>query len=216
MQRCRMLLRAATAAAVAATCSAAAAANVEVTETLDLAQVSISGTGFLVADAPAFAPGPTFSLAVGDTLSLTIDFAGSQTLTISGPTFIWAYVYANTVNSDVSQTGTMSFLDAAGHVLASSSAKTDIEGAAHVGQQFLSDSFAGLPPQLTFYRLRYDGTLDAYLEPGVTTRTYTTPVLDLRAVSVAVPEPATFALMLGGLGLLVAAARRRSSVSVNA
>ena len=74
---------------------------------------------------------------------------------------------------------------------------------------------------VTFGGVRYVGKLNAYTYnpndpnqvPGVTTRTYADPsfnfTADENSISSGAPEPASWALMLGGFGLAGAALRRR-------
>ena len=198
--------------AVIASCAAGAApaATVAVTETLDLARVVAGPTSLEAVGPPEFEAPPTFTLAEGDTLALTVDFVGAQTITLGNPSQVWAYVFANGSSSDVVQTGTVSFLDAQGAVIASAVMKTDVEGEVTVGQTFSRADFTGLPPALTFHGLRYDGVLVDYLAPGLDSRSYTVPGLtlsgDFLVVSM-VPEPAPAALMLAG-GLALALRRR--------
>jgi len=183
-------------------CGAVDAAAVEVTETLDLSYVPQNVISFAFSGAPYFAPPPTFSMAAGDTLSLTIDFKGGQFLHLWSPQDIWAYVTSEGPPSNVQQTGTLSFLDRDGNVIATSAQRTDIDGFTQVGQWFRPESLAALPPEMEVFGLRYDGHLDAYLDPGVTTRDYTTPnlwVVAQRLEVGVVPEPPVAALGLAGL-----------------
>jgi len=200
--------------AVLACCAGgpARAATVAVTETLDLAQVVVGPTSLAAVGPPGFEPPPTFTLAEGDTLALTVDFAGAQTVTLSNPSQVWAYVFANGSPSDVLQSGTISFLGADGAVIARSALKTDVEGEVSVGQTFSRADFAGLPPALTFHGVRYDGVLVDYLAPGVDSRAYTVPGLTLAGdalVVSTVPEPTPAVLLLAGAAVLALRGRVR-------
>jgi hypothetical protein len=157
-----------------------------------------------------FSPEFSVDLAEGDTLDLTIDFAGDQTLTIDGLDTIWAFSFAN-ISTDVEGTGKFQFLKADGSVLLESLEKTTVEGAVHFGQSFFADDFPGLPASITFSGVRYVGTVLDYVAPGVDSRIYDSPGFAFDAVSftTAVPEPGTWALMLAGVGVLGAAAARR-------
>lgn len=181
--------------------------------TLDLSQTGLASSGFTGAQGAAFTA-ISGSLAAGDTFDFTIDFKGSQTLTLINPTFLWAFSYAVGAETDVTGTGTLSLLDSSGNAFLTSSAKTDTEGKIHFGQQFEPADFAGgLPSTLTFYGVHYVGTLDAYDDPTVTSRVYNDPAFYFTADRVsftnAVPEPASWALMIAGFGLTGAAMRRR-------
>ena len=122
-------------------------------------------------------------------------------------------------------TGTFSFLDSTGASILTSNLRTDEEGDVHFGQYFDgSDFVGGLPTTITFSGVHYVGTLDAYLDPAtglpsLTTRNYSTPALFFTAdsfsatgVAAAVPEPATWAMMIAGFALAGAAVRRRGAV----
>ena len=59
---------------------------------------------------------------------------------------------------------------------------------------------------MTFSGLQYVGTVDAYVDPTVTIRTYSDPAFYFSADSfttVSVPEPTTMSLLLLPFGLLI-------------
>lgn len=191
----------------------ASATTVVVNQTLDLAQAGFTTPGFTYAPSSAFSPGFSVQLAVGDTFDFTIDFMGTQALTLINASQLWAYAYANQ-SSDVTGTGQLSLLDGTGAALLTSDLKTDTEGVVHFGQYFNSSDFAGgLPATLTFSGVRYVGTVDAYAEPGLTVRTHDSAsfsfTADAHLVS-GVPEPESVLLMLAGLGGLALHALRHA------
>jgi hypothetical protein len=190
----------------------ASAANVSVNTTLDLTLGGPNPPWAFEARDAAFSPAFSVDLAEGDSFDFTIDFLGDQTLTLTNMTFAWAFSYANLV-SDVVGTGQMQLLDTDGQVLFASTVKTNQEGEVHFGQQFSGGEFTGLPTTFTIGGLRYTATVDDYIAPGVTTKTYAQPSLIFQADSavVAVPEPATAALMLAGVAGLLAWRRRRAA-----
>jgi hypothetical protein len=201
--------------AAVALAQSATAATITVNQTLDLTQPkTLPGPGFQGWQSPpAFNGGFNVAIAEGDTFDFTIDFLGSQTLTLANASALWAFSYAD-VGSDVTGTGTLALLDAAGNAFLTSNSFTSTEGFVHFGQYFNSGEFAGgLPASITFSGLRYVGTVDDYIDAGVTTKNYDNPgfyfVADRMAVGGAVPEPASWALMIAGFGLVGSAMRRR-------
>ena len=188
------------------------ATSIVVNQTLDITQpmVGTFPTFYGWQDTPAFDGGFNVAIAEGDTFDFTIDFLGSQTLTINNPTMVWAFSFADT-SSYVTGTGTFSFLDDLGLPILTSNTKTDTEGQVHFGQFFGGSDFAGgFPSSITFSGVRYSGTLDDYIDPGVTTKNYNSPAFFISAV----PEPETYAMLLAGLGLLGFMARRREETAV--
>lgn len=189
----------------------ASANTIAVTVHLDVANIAPDGglTGAQGFGPSGFEDPFSVELAEGDTFDFTILFNG--TLTLDNPTFLWAYSYAN-ISSDVQGTGTLQLLDGLGSPLFVSAAKTDTEGSAHFGQQFGPSDFASLPASLTFSGLRYIGTVEDYVEPGVTVRTYNNPAFFFTADNFTVESvpDAGSAMLLFGLGLTsLETARRR-------
>ena len=187
-------------------------------------------------DMPPFSGVLPFSLAIGDTLDYTIDFVGSQTITITNTTFLWPLLYASSGgNQQTASTGSLQLLDAAGGVMLTSVIKTDTEGTVHIGQNFSGADFGGaLTGPVTIGGLHYVGTVNGYTpfdpvgtlpdpidpvnfpgspaDPLITSRDYLQPGFYLNAGSfvASVPEPGQWLLMLAGMGLLGVAAGRRS------
>lgn len=201
--------------ALAAPAAGAATANIHLT--LNAALIADTGNGFTgsVQGAPAFAPPVNFNLAEGDTLDYTVQFLPGQSLTLVNPNILWSLIFAD-VSSDVTGTGSLQLLNSAGVALYTSATNTDTEGAAHFGQYFGADEFAGLPSTITFSGLRYVGTVVDYLEPGVTTRNYYDVNFSFGADSFAVnvPEPGTSGLWLAGLGGVLWLAQRRGRPAI--
>lgn len=194
---------------------------VVVSQTLDLTQPkNQSGPGFQGwQDAPGFNLGFNVDIAEGDTFDFTIDFLGTQTLTLTNATQIWAYSYAD-VGGEVTATGTLSLLDATGAPFLTSNPLTDTEGDVHLGQFFDGSNFAGgLPASLTFSGLRYVGKVDDYVVAGQTTKRYNNPALYVTADEVIIdgvaPEPATAPMILAACGFAVSLVRTRRVLTVD-
>ncbi len=88
------------------------------------------------------------------------------------------------------------------------------------GGPFASFNFDGLSARSTFGNTKADAmfTLTTKNNPDGTPGGSGTPVFTLGQVSVpnAIPEPATWAMMIGGFGMAGAAMRRRARVAVTA
>jgi hypothetical protein len=69
-----------------------------------------------------------------------------------------------------------------------------------------------LPSVLTVYGLHFVGTITDYENPAITERTYGRPELVTFSAG-RVPEPASWAMLIAGFGLVGAAMRRRGEAS---
>jgi hypothetical protein len=182
----------------------AMATLVSVTTTVDVADIVPPGNGFTggVQGSPPFSPPFSVQMSAGDTFNYTINFLPGQQLTIVNPTLLWAFSYAD-LSTDVTGTGSLSLLDSTGAAIYTSNVKTDTEGSVHFGQQFANTDFTGLPASVTFSGLHYVGTVNYYVDPTITVRTYYIPAFYFSAGSYTttpVPEPTT--MVAGALLLL--------------
>jgi PEP-CTERM motif len=236
MKKALATLAVSTALTIAATATPSNAAQIVVNQTLNTnAAKGINGPGFQGwQGTPAFSGDVSFDLAEGDSLDYTIDFLDNQSLTANNLSFLWAFFFSGQPSGDARGTGFFQILGNEGQALYTSATKTTTEGSVHFGQQFNPGDFeGGLPTSLTFYGVRYQGTLEAYLDPppslgdggtlldplnnaSFTTRTYNNPAFFLTASNNlgAVPEPASWALMIAGFGLVGGAMRRRTKLQV--
>jgi len=221
----KIALLAATAAGLAIA-GAAEANAVTLNETLDISQPQNGGAFGGWRGFGPFSPTYSFDLAAGDSVDMTVDFVGEQSLTLVNVSTLWLFNFVTDGDAqDVNATGTLQLLDTHGNVILQSNSLTDSEGSAHFGQFFGPGDFAALPNTITFGGLRYQGVLNGYEAnnadetPGVLTRTYGDPDFAFTADSSVVngvggvPEPASWALMIAGFGLAGASLRRRRALA---
>ena len=187
--------------------------------TIDLTGASISGTpgngmGLLVAGS-TFAP---ISIASGDTLDYTINFSGTQAITVTEADSFYARLRAvsGASSTNVSGSGTLTlFTSPSISSLATSYSYVSSDSAGQI-----LDAVAAfdptLPRDVTFTGVRYVGTVN-YTTPGVPIRDYNLPSFQVAGETVtvsgaaaAVPEPASWALMVVGFGVVGGALRRRT------
>jgi len=213
-------------AALLATTGSAAAGTKIVNLTLDLNAQCITCDD--IASGPGFTQGPfSVDLAIGDTLDLTVDFLDDQQLTVTNLRSIFPSIWTNAQYnnpSNITQSGMLSFLNSLGSVIYTSPliSKTEplisrTDGGVHAGQFVDEDELPGLPSTFTFSSVRWLGTVDSY-DGVITTRNYTSPGFyvgverTLISNSGAVPEPATWAMMIIGFGAAGSMIRRRKAV----
>jgi hypothetical protein len=158
--------------------------------------------------------GPTFSLAVGDTLNLNFDFTGNQTLKMYNPLNVIGMAIATDLDCvTFNATGTLSFAQPSGPV--KSGMNTESMGCSHFGVQFERPNITTGPGMIEFSGLSFSMTVNAY--DSVSTRQYHNLWLTIAAEefgigqSSDVPEPASLGLMGLGLAGLVATRRRKEA-----
>ena len=205
----------------------AAAAEVVLNSVLDLslagvAADSMSAGGYF--GFPAALPLTTpFDVAEGDTFTWNLDFKGNQTLTVENLSQLIPLVLTRSSDQQpaaVRLTGRIDLLDANGQVVATAQ-KTSTDGVALIGQLWSGLDF-GSPALLTFSGFHYSGLVEEYSQvhpaiPDYVVRTYDGPAFYVGgsrvSLGVAVPEPAAWALMIGGFSLAGGALRRRRAAS---
>ncbi|WP_174275315.1 PEPxxWA-CTERM sorting domain-containing protein [Sphingomonas bacterium] len=193
-------------------------APVIVTSTVDLLNTSQTSTSLHTISSVAAQLSPAVAIAAGDTLDFTINFAGNESITLNGDRKFFAELQtaAGQAQANANMTGTLYLLGTN-----YSMTKTGTEGTDHVGEQYvLADiNAAGLPSTVTFNGLRWVGTINSY-DSGVTSRLYDLPSFSVTASGAAVingsaagavPEPATWGMMVLGFGATGAALRRRKT-----
>ena len=196
------------------------AATVVVNQTLDLTWQCFNCLGSYITGGSRFSAPFNVDLAVGDTLDLTIDFAGLQQLTVTNLQVIFASIWTTNgqQGANITQTGTVSFLSASGSTIYTTPVNTTFDGSVHAGQ-YLGPNQGNLgpvPSTLTFGGVRYVGTVDAYTD-GYTTRNYDTPAFYVHGISDSqlsfaspVPEVSTWTMLLLGFAGVGAISYRRS------
>lgn len=193
--------------------ASASAAVVTIDRTIDLTTLDLSDIWLASPET-----GPAFSLAVGDTLTLNIDFAGNQTLKVFNPLNIMAMVMATDADCvTFTGTGSVSFANAKGPL--TSGTHTDTMGCSHFGNQFETAAITTGPGVVEFSGLSFSMTVDAY--DTVSTRQYQQSWLQMAAEGYAigqindVPEPASLGLIgLGIAGLMLARKRKHVEFSM--
>ena len=229
------MLRVASAAALAAVLVAgsASAATVTVNSTIDLWKASIGNSMFVggfFGETQASPPVPPFSVSEGDTLVWNADFAGNTQLTVTNMTFL-AALFAKTDASPYSNatlTGRIDLLSSTGQVAFTIAKTYEDCGICTAFGQFDFPNAQPIP-SVTFAGLRYTGAISDYSTPGVTTMTFNGPSFGVMAqgpITMStftvndpagpgpVPEPAAWALMIGGFGAAGAMLRRRRPAAV--
>jgi PEP-CTERM motif len=161
------------------------------------------------------------SIAVGDVVNATIDFLGTQQLSMfdDGPTastenFMgWlALGPGGTAGSFTVVNASMTLTDLSGSLLSPLTRATETGGTAHLGAQFVGDRIT-TGSSISFSGYQFSFTVNALpANPNIYSRVWTVFSADRFQVETTsqlseVPEPATLSLL--GLGLAVAAVRHR-------
>lgn len=188
--------------------SFSSAAIVNIHQTIDLTTLDLDAT-FVQETYKA-----PLSLAVGDTLKLTYDFAGNRTLKMYNPISIIGAVWAGDGEcTNYQATGTLNFVSPRGP--AQSATETERSGCVHFGVAFDAWRFASVPGPIEFSGLNVSLTVDEY--DNRTSRDYTGLWFYLladrfeigREVPAEVPEPASLPLLGFGLAALATSRKRR-------
>lgn len=180
----------------------AQAATIVVNHVFDPAHVNLSFT-----DAEALAN--PFTMEVGDTLDITMTFIGGQAVTLTNAPDLW--LLALTDQSATLQTqGTLEFLGASANVVAGPIPLSQDNRFVHVGNYYTSNLFATDANPISFTGLRQVITITG--DDLGAPRTYSKVDLYTAGtvgVGGTVPEPATWAMLILGLGLVGATLRKR-------
>ncbi len=148
-----------------------------------------------------------FTLQVGDTLDQTVTFTGDALVSINHEDAIW-FLNLTGPSQTMQVSGTIEFLNPSANLMTGPIAlPTQTNSFIHVGFYVPESAYRLGAGAISFSGVRQILTIDSSdsLEP----RTYDQVVLNY--FTSAVPEPTSWALMLGGLGLVGWAGRRRSA-----
>ena len=191
--------------ALIAPVASASAAIVTVNQTVDLTQFNLAGGNI-----QKFYGGTPLTLNIGDTLNLSYDFLGNQTLIMNAPSYIYGWVAASSGSTSFTSTGSMTLVGATGPVKTASETATD--GCAHFGNTFFANQFTTAPGPISFSGMQFSMTVDAYTG-DLTTRDYSGPWLVMggsgMSIGSAIPEPGSIALLGLGLAALAFAGKRK-------
>jgi hypothetical protein len=199
--------RLAIAALAAASFAASAdAATVVVNHVYDPANIVVSNiAGELLVD--------PFTLEAGDTLDITMTFTGGVSVSFTGEDGLWllALLIGNGLAADLETTGTLEFLGASANIVSGPIPQSQTNSEAHIGSYYGSSLYRLDAAEISFTGLRQIITIDSdnIGEP----REYVTVALTYFEGSGGggdvVPEPATWAMLIAGFGLVGSALRRR-------
>jgi len=200
-------LSATAAIALVGAVAAPATAATTIHTTLDLTHPGVVTPGSsIIGTADAFTPIDPVTLGTNDAIDYTVDFGG-RTITMTSSFYVEALLYTPDYTSNVPFFGaSLAFLNAGGNVVASYSAN-NLFCCHWVG----ADQTISVSQPFRFAAVRVTGYV-----AGGSTATYTSPVFNIFAYSHpfeigAVPEPANWAMMLAGFGLVGTAMRARKA-----
>lgn len=193
--------------------------TVTITRSLDLSSGAWSNTGNSVLVGAYF--NPSSLIKVGDVVDLTFNFLAGQSLMVSStggsqrisPMLFQDSILSQPNTSNFSLTNaSMELIGLSGSFPVSVDIPSQSSGSMQIGATF-SGAFVGAGQSITFTGIhsRFDV---AALQNNQSF--YSRAVLNVSADGVAiapVPEPETYAMVLAGLGLIGAIARRRKLVS---
>ena len=201
--------------AALALASSASANNFVFSLALDPAVLSVGGLNSALLDTPT-------AIGVGDTVDLTITFTGGQTVSFAGGTDLWTGLL-DSDSAALDTTGVLSFIGGSANLHTTDPVSQQNEyvhaGNFYSNSSFASDgnsfSFSGIEQVFTIVDNVPFTTDSGDHPPGPDPRTYETGFLyfDGAISTGGAPEPATWALMLGGFGLAGAMLRRRTALA---
>jgi hypothetical protein len=198
-------------ALLVASSSAAFAATVTVNHVYNPANIlPVSLTGEALAT--------PITLGVGDTLDLTLTFTGGSTVFANSEDGLWGLLLipSGGLNATLETTGSLEFLGASANVVSGPIAMAQQNLSAHIGNYYGSGLYRLDAAQISFTGLRQIITIDS--DDIGTPREYDRVILTYFQGNVggAVPEPAAWAMLIAGFGLVGAASRRQRAAQAAA
>jgi PEP-CTERM motif len=171
-----------------------------------------------------------FTAMTGDTVIFNLTFTGGQPITVEGDSYLWLLSLTNSGSATIDTSGTWEFLSPSANLVSGPIAFVMQNSFVHLGSSINSAdyrldadpiSFSGITQTITLDGLRdYDSDGDGIPDTMSTDpREYYSIALVLgggRLVQNAVPESATWMMMIAGFGLAGMALRyRRRKLSVS-
>lgn len=194
----------------------ASAATITVVQTLDLAQLDLSGSAATLNSSSL--DGGAFNIFEGDTLDFTLKFAGNQSLKMNDASRLYGVVYNPGGIGGHNGVGTVNFLNATGPI--NSSFGVNYSSCCHhLGPVLQANEFLTGPGQIEFSGIRtvitYTGfggtTISGFLFGAFTDGGGFEAGTNGGEGPVDAPEPAALLLLGGGLLGLAGLRRRRAA-----
>lgn len=197
--------------ALLASATAAEAAVIQVDHVLDPAIISTVTDQELLASA--------FTAGVGDTIAFNLSFAGGP-ISLSGDSYLWLLSVTNDDIAGIDTSYSWEFLSPSANLVAGPITGTQPNQQIHVGTYLASDQYRLNNAPISFSGIRLtvnllslydvdtdeDGTPDT---PSLDPRTYETIGLSTTGTVGAVPELATWLMLVAGIGMIGGALRLR-------
>lgn len=187
----------------------AAAATVTLDQTVDLSAATFGGFSQYTFGSGAFSAFAPLTVNVGDDLRWTVHFQAGQSLTLLNPNQVIGAFATTPGLAVVSDNQTLSFLGLDGLPFGSASAQERVVS----GVTGIVNAESGYTGPVTITGLTLDIPLTRFFSSNAASVSVTgvqnLRITDFGVGDAAVPEPASWALMISGFGLAGASLRRR-------
>lgn len=165
-----------------------------------------------------------FTAMTGDTIIFNLTFSGGQSITVDGENYLWLLSLTNSGSAIIDTAGTWEFLSPSANLVSGPINFVQQNSFIHVGASLFTPdyrldaapiSFSGITQTITLNGLQdYDSDNDGIPDTQSTDpREYYSIALSLggggRVIQNAVPESATWMMMIAGFGLASMALRYR-------